>query len=390
MVGDKSLQFEFATATRIIFGTGTLCDIGSHAAKLGHKVFVVTGRNSDRAARLQKLLELSGLEYVLFHVSGEPTTESVLEGSRLARQSKCDMVIGIGGGSVLDSGKAIAALLTNEGHLFDYLEIVGKGNPLTKAASPYIAVPTTAGTGSEVTCNAVLCSQKHHVKVSMRSPLMLPYMAIVDPELTMSLPKLITANTGLDALTQLMEAYVSISSNPLTDGICVEGLNSTARSLVRVCNDGNDISARENMCIASLFGGLALSNAKLGAVHGFAGSLGGMYTISHGALCARLLPFVMEANIQALRKRMPDSIAMDRYHNIARILTGKSKSKAEDAVYWVKEFCESMNILPLSSFGLKFEDFPEAVDKALKSSSMKGNPIQLTNEKLLEILSKAM
>lgn len=211
------------------------------------------------------------------------------------------MVIGLGGGSVLDAGKAIAALVTNLGNVFDYLEVIGKGQPLVNAPLPFIAIPTTAGTGTEVTRNAVLGSPAHGVKVSLRSPMMLPSLAIVDPELTYGLPPEITASSGLDALTQLIEPFVSVKANPMTDAICREGIRHAAKSLRTVYHNGADASAREGMSLASLFGGLALANAALGAVHGFAGPLGGMLNAPHGAICAKLLPLVMEVNIKVLR-----------------------------------------------------------------------------------------
>ena len=233
------------------------------------------------------------------------------------------MVIGLGGGSAIDTGKAIAALLTNPGDPLDYLEVIGRGQALQQTPLPYIAIPTTAGTGSEVTRNAVLASHEHHVKVSLRSPLMLPRVAIVDPELTYSLPPAITASTGLDALTQLIEPYTCNSPNPMIDAICREGMQRAARSLKRAYQNGSDAAAREDMSIAALFGGMALANAKLGAVHGFAGPLGGLFPAPHGMICARLLPFVVEANVRALQMREPDSPVLKRYDEVAQLLTGR-------------------------------------------------------------------
>jgi alcohol dehydrogenase class IV len=302
---------------------------------------------------------------------------------------QCDVVIGIGGGSVLDSGKAVAAMLTNPGRLEDYLEVVGRGEPLTKSAAPYIAIPTTAGTGAEVTRNAVLAVPDHKVKVSMRSPLMLPRVAIVDPELTYSMPPRLTASTGLDALTQLLEAYVSNKANPLTDGICTEGLRRAARSLRAVYEDGSNRQAREDMSVASLFGGLALANAKLGAVHGFAGPLGGMIRARHGVICARLLSYVVQTNVQALANRAPDSPALKRFDELARIVTRRANAKAADGVTWVQDLCLALEAPSLSEFGLTRQDLPTVVAKAQKSSSMKGNPITLTDEELMGILTKA-
>ena len=384
------MRFEFATATRIIFGTGTLREAGSIAAEMGHRALVVTGRSTERAAPLLDALTAQGVEAVTFSVSGEPTTEVARQGTERARAADCDLVIGFGGGSALDSGKAIAALLTNGGVPLDYLEVIGQGKPLTQPAAPYIAIPTTAGTGAEVTRNAVLLSPEHRVKVSLRSPLMLPRLALVDPELTYSLPPGVTASTGLDALTQVLEPYVSLKANPLTDALCREGMRRAARSLRRAYEHGDDPAAREDMALTSLFGGLALANAKLGAVHGFAGPLGGMFPGPHGAICARLLPHAVAVNVRALQERSPASPALRRYDEVAQILTGDDGATASDGVAWVAELCQALQVPPLSSYGLTREDFPAVIPKASVSSSMKGNPIQLTSEELAEILTRAL
>lgn len=384
------MGFEFATATRIIFGPGTLQEVAPRAAEIGRHAFVVTGRTIDRAAPLLEQLNKKGIESVTFSVPGEPTTALAFEGVQHARQADCDSVIGIGGGSVLDTGKVIAALLTNGGDVLDYLEVIGDGQQLAEIPAPFIAIPTTAGTGSEVTRNAVLGSPDHRVKVSMRSPLMLPRLAVVDPELTHSMPPAVTASTGLDAITQLMEPYVSNKANPLTDGICREGLRRAARSIRRAYEDGSNPAAREDMSLASLFGGLALANAKLGAVHGFAGPLGGMFSAPHGDICARLLPFVMEANVQVLQARAPSSPALARYDEVAQILTGMATARATDGIAWVQDLCAALKVQPLAEFGLKEADIPTVVAKSEKASSMKGNPITLTDKELAQILRKAI
>jgi len=384
------MKFEFATAARIIFGPGTCKEAGRLAAGLGRCVMVVIGRTVERSKPLLDQLSSLNLEYTCFQVGGEPTIPLVLEGVRQARAAGSDLVIGFGGGSVIDTGKVIAALLTNEGQLMDYLEVIGGGQPLRNASAPYIAIPTTAGTGAEVTRNAVVESPEHQVKVSMRSPLMLPHTAIVDPELTYALPPAITATTGLDAFTQLLEAFVSQQTNPLTDGICREGLRRAGRSLQAVYEDGTDTAAREDMCLASLFGGLALANAKLGAIHGFAGPLGGMIKAPHGALCARLLPYVMETNITALQTREPNSPALARYAEVARILTGNDSATAREGISWINTLCRRFDLKPLSGYGLNETRCPSVVEKAKKASSMKGNPIVLTDNELMTIIQKAL
>jgi alcohol dehydrogenase class IV len=383
------MRFEFATAARIIFGRGTLEQVGPLAAEKAKQAFVVTGKNTQRAEPLLEQLRKEAIACTTFSIACEPTTTIVTEAVEQARQAGSDMVISIGGGSVLDAGKAIAAMLTNGGELEDYLEVIGRGMPLKQHPVRHIAIPTTAGTGAEVTRNAVLASPEHHVKVSMRSPWMLPDLAVVDPELTCSMPPEVTASTGLDALTQLMEAYVSNKANPLTDGICREGLETAAASLRKAYEDGNDSQAREGMALASLFGGLALANAKLGAVHGFAGPLGGMISAPHGVICARLLPHVTQANVQVLQKRAPDSRALAKYDEVARILTGTDSARAIDGVKWIQELCSALNVRSLADFGLKEEDFAAVVAKAQKSSSMKGNPIVLTGDELTDILMKS-
>ena len=384
------MQFEFSTATQIIFGAGKAREIGTYAPILGHRAMAVTGRNPAQADIILEQLDKQGIESISFSVPGEPTTEMVLAGVQKARQVACDWVIGIGGGSVIDTGKVIAALLTNEGKLLDYLEVIGKAKPLEKMPAPYVAVPTTAGTGAEVTLNAVLESPEHRVKVSMRSPLMLPRLAVVDPELTYSMPPSITASTGLDAFTQLLEAFVSNKANPLTDGICREGLHRAAGALVHAFEDGSDTESREAMSLASLFGGLALASAKLGAVHGIAGPLGGMFKAAHGAICGRLLPFVTEMNISALQLREPESPALARYREVAQIVTEKPEAEPSDAITWVQNFCSRFKLPPLADYKITEADFPPLIEKAQASSSMKGNPIKLSEEELVKILRKAL
>ena len=383
------MRFEFATATRIVFGAGTIQDVGSLAAKMGKRAFVVTGRSGERAGPLVEQLAKHGIECVAFRVPGEPTTTLAKAAVELARQAGSDLVISIGGGSVLDTGKVAAAMLANSGQLENYLEVVGEGKPLTRSCVGHIAIPTTAGTGAEVTRNAVLRVLESKVKVSMRSPLMMPRLAVVDPVLTYSMGPALTASTGMDALTQLMEPYVSNKANPLTDGICREGLIRAGRSLREAYENGSNSAAREDMALASLFSGLALANAKLGAVHGLAGPLGGMISAPHGVICGRLLSHIYEVNVQALQSRGEGSAALARYDQIAQILTGNSAARAIDGLAWVQELCAALKVPSLAEFGLKEQDFPMVVAKARKSSSMKGNPIELTDEELMEVLKKS-
>lgn len=384
------MAFEFATAAKIIFGRGMIQHATPLAAGWGKRVLLVTGKDGGRSAGLRRALESEQLRVSTFSVEGEPAVELVEAGVRQARQEQCEMVIGMGGGSVVDAGKAIAGLLTNPGDPLDYLEVVGKGQPLTEPAAPYMAIPTTAGTGAEVTRNAVLGLREQRVKVSLRSPLMLPRAAIVDSELTHSVPPAVTAATGLDALTQVIEPFVSRQANPLTDSLCRDAIARGARALPAAFAAGDNASAREDMSLVSLFGGLALANAKLGAVHGIAGPLGGMFPAAHGATCAALLPHTIEVNIAALQRRDPGSRALSRYDEIAQLLTGSATARARDGVEWLKALCRELRIPRVSSYGVGESDFPQLIEKAERASSMKGNPIQLHPEELREILSQAL
>jgi alcohol dehydrogenase class IV len=383
------MLFEFATATRIVFGDGAVQQVAPAAKQMGRRALLVTGWTGERSDRLLADLEAAKVSYCTTSVGGEPTVELVRRGVEFARQEKCDVVIAFGGGSAIDTGKAIAALLANPGEVGDYLEVVGKGNPLVNPAAPLIAIPTTAGTGSEVTRNAVLGVPERQVKVSLRSPLLLPRLA-VDPELTLGLPPAVTAYTGLDALTQLIEAYVSIRANPMTEGFCWEGMRRAARSLRRAFHDGQHQEARRDMSLAALFGGLALANAGLGVIHGFAAPLGGRFPAPHGAICAAILPNGMEINLCALRTRAPQSEAVERYEQVARILTGKAEATAEAGIAWTRELCGEFGIPSLAAYGVRDEDVASLITDAANSSSMKGNPLALTAEELREVLMRSM
>jgi alcohol dehydrogenase class IV len=375
----SAVPFEFATATRIVFGAGAVREVAPAAKSMGRRALLVVGQAVSPA----------GLDGVLLRVEGEPTLELVRRGVALARAKNCDLVIGLGGGSAIDAGKAVAALVANGGDPLDYLEVVGAGRSLHVPSAPFIAVPTTSGTGAEVTRNAVLASPEHRFKASLRSPLMLPRLAVVDPELTFGLPPAITASTGLDALTQLIEPYVSVRANPMTDLFCVEGMGRAARSLGRAFANGRDAAARTDMSLASLLGGLSLANAGLGVVHGFAAPIGGMFGAPHGAVCAALLPHGMDVNIRALRARAPESEPLRRYQTVARLLTGNESAAAEDGVEWVSRTCRELGISPLRSYGITEEHAPALVSGAAKASSMKGNPIALTTAELSELFSGA-
>jgi alcohol dehydrogenase class IV len=382
------MQFEFATVPRIVFGSGSASILAAAVREYGSKVLLVRGSSPSRAAGLVKNLHAEGLKVAEFAVEEEPTVPLIRDGARAAKGNDC--VIGFGGGSAMDAAKAIAAVAPNSGEPLDYMEVVGKGKALESKPVPFIAIPTTAGTGAEVTRNAVISSPEHRVKASLRSPHLLARLAIVDPDFTTNLPPEITAYTGLDALTQLIEPYTSCRANAFTDGLCIDGIRRAANSIRTVYHEPQNKRARESMSYASLLGGLALSNAGLGAVHGFAAPLGGMLKAHHGALCASVLPHALRVNIQAARRRRADGDLLARYGRIAQVLTGKDDADPNDAVTWVTELCQELAIPALGTYGLTKEQVPDLVDKASSASSMKANGIQLFREEIMEIAERAL
>jgi alcohol dehydrogenase class IV len=384
------VQFDFATAGRIVFGRGRVAEAGAIAAEFGKRALLVAGRSPARAERVMGLLREQGIETTLARVHGEPTTSDVRTTVAQARDFRCDVVLAVGGGSAIDLGKAVSALLNSEGDPLDYLEVVGRGKKLERSGAPCVAIPTTAGTGSEVTRNAVIGVPERRFKVSLRSHLVLPRVALVDPELTDSLPPRITASTGFDALAQVIEPYVCNRPTPLTDALCADAIGRVSRSLGRAYECGADAQARDEMAMASLIGGIALANAGLGAVHGFAGPIGGMFEAPHGEVCAALLPYVMAANVAALRERDPGSPVLARFDTVAELLTGRSGAKAEDGVAWVRDLARALGIPALSAHGIGSEDVAAIVEKAQAASSMKPNPIALTGEELAQVLRAAI
>jgi alcohol dehydrogenase class IV len=377
--------WQFATAGEIRFGAGAARELPSIVRALGQRPLLAAAPSQVRAGSLPR-----SFNCVTVEVSREPSVELVREGVRLAAAAGCDVVVAIGGGSAIDAGKAIAALAANGGDVLDYLEVIGAGRTLESPSLPFVAVPTTAGSGAEVTKNAVLASREHGVKASLRSPFLLPRAALVDPELTYDLPPAITAATGMDALTQLIEPYVSPRANPMTDALCLEGIRRAAAALPRVYDDGLDEAAREAMSLASLFGGLALANAGLGAVHGFAAPIGGAFDAPHGAVCAALLPHVMEANVRALRSRANGGEALRRYQIIARLLTGRLDAHPEEGAECALLLAEQLRIPRLATYGIRPGDIAVLAEKAAQATSMKGNPITLPPEALAGILEAAL
>lgn len=376
-------SFELTAPGRVVFGSGVSTQVGAAVAALGGKrALVVGGRSVERSVDLRKRLPVAS---VLYSIPSEPTMAMVDEGRARVREEGCDVVIALGGGSAIDAGKAIAAMAGNEGSLSDYMEVVGQGRALPRPGLACIAIPTTAGTGAEVTKNSVLTSPEAKVKASLRSPHLLPVLALVDPDLLEGTPAAITAVTGLDALSHLLESFVSVRANAFTMALGREGMARIARSLRPAYERGLTAEHREDLAMASLFGGMCLANSGLGAVHGFAAPLGGMWRAPHGAVCAALLPGVMRMNVAALSARAPDSPALSRYRELDTIL-----GQGVDASTWVADLTRALGIAGLASVGMTDADVPLLVEKAKVASSMRGNPIALTDDELEEIAHRAM
>lgn len=399
-------EFQFATAAKIVFGCGTSSQLGQLVKDLNAtSIFLMhykrlpqtsepTGAKGlfDLASIKENILAaVPGAAIATHVISGEPTLEVLLDALRKAIEARAELIVAYGGGSVIDTAKAVAGLAANGGDPLDYLEVVGRGKPLAKPALPVIAIPTTSGTGSEVTKNAVICCVPQKVKVSMRADSLLPRVALVDPLLTVGCPFEVTRNSGLDALTQCIEPYVSCKHNPITDALCREGIRRAARSIVAACSEPGCVAAREDMALASLIGGISLANAKLGLVHGFAGPLGGMLpNAPHGYLCAVFLAPVIAANIAAIRAEDEKDERLERFGEVARIVTGKMDATADDLAPWVAEVCKTLKVQPLREFGFKEEMIPELVKKVGNAGSTKGNPIVIPPEGLESIIRICM
>ncbi len=377
------MNFDFATAGRVVFGAGRAADLPAVVAPLGSRVLVCTGSSPGRHAALLSSLELP---QVVSTVDAEPTVDRVRGVTQAAREHSADVVLGIGGGSVLDLAKTVAMLLGNGGDPLDYLEVVGRGLPIGRPSVPFVAVPTTAGTGSEVTANAVLTDTGHGVKASVRSPLMLAQVALVDPLLTVDCPPAVTASSGLDALTQCLEPLVSVRANPVTDALAREGLRRAGSGLRRAYADGSDVAARTDLAVCALSGGMALANAKLGAVHGFAGVLGALTGVPHGMACAAFLVPVVEANLRALRERAPASPALDRYAEAARLLTGDPDASTVDGLDWLRGTVAMLGVPPVR---VDPSDAQTVVDRVARASSTQGNPVELSTYELHAVLEAA-
>lgn len=390
MITSTEDAFELGLPASVRFGFGVARDLGPCARALGERALLVTGSNSERFAHARPALHDAGVALEVVTVSGEPCVEDVVRAVEVGREHGAEVVVALGGGSALDMGKAVAPLLANPSDPMDYLEVVGKGLLFRNPALPIVAVPTTAGTGSEVTKNAVLQSASHGVKASLRHPSMLPRVALVDPELTFTMSRQLTAATGLDAMTQCLEPYVSANANPWTDGLALTGLRRGARSLLVAVEQPLHHQARSDMALCSLFGGMALANAKLGAVHGLAAPLGGRFRAPHGAVCARLLPLVMQANIDALERIDKAHPTLARYTHVAQALTGDESSNAVDGVKWVDALVKKLEVPGLATYGMQSSDIEQVAHNALRASSMRGNPVVLSDRQLQHILRQAL
>ncbi|PSU35143.1 iron-containing alcohol dehydrogenase [Photobacterium lutimaris] len=379
-------MFQFMTATRIIFGEGALNNSLSTLNQFGYSVLLVTGRDSVRAEPLISYFKQQGMRYQQVAVHGEPLIAMVEEMAAMGRKFRPDMVLAIGGGSVLDAGKALAALIPNQGSVYDYVEVVGRNVPLQAKPIPFIAVPTTAGTGSEVSKSAVLRSAQENVKVGLRSPEMLPDLAIVDPTLTYGMGPVMSGCCGMDAFTHLMESYVCGEPNPLTDMVCEEGLRRLSGAILAACED-DDPRARSDMAFAAMLGGMALANAKLGAAHGLASSLGGRLHAPHGLITAQLAPYVMQENVLAAREAGRADV-LNRYRQLACILTGRMNAEIIDGIDWTKRTLKRLNLPSVTEYGFCNVMFDEVAEDALLSNSIKGNPLPLNKERLLSILNQ--
>jgi alcohol dehydrogenase class IV len=389
--------FEFFGVGRVIFGRGQFARLGEVVAPLGRSVLVVyngddIGRGGAVDRCVEQLAEIR-LRPTFVRQRGEPTVHDVDRALAAAREAGCDVVVALGGGSAIDAGKAVAGLLGNGGAALDYMEVVGRGQKITKPALPWVAVPTTAGTGAEATRNAVIGVPEKQFKASIRSELLLPRVALVDPELGSDVPVAVTASSAMDALCQLIESYTSTGANPVTDALAVHGMKLAARSVRRVCVDG-DLDARADMAMAALISGMTLTSAGLGAVHGFAAPLGANFSVPHGVVCAALLPQVIIANVDAARRADSGSDVLSRYATVGRLLADApdlSDSFAIDrAVLDTALLTALLQIPRLSTYGLSQQRIPEMVALARKASSMRFNPVTLSDEALAGVLERAL
>jgi alcohol dehydrogenase class IV len=394
----RPVGFEFSTAPLVVFGAGTLDRLADHAARLGRRAWLVTGAASlERSGILERVTQRLAAQGVAFErqmVSAEPDTAVVDEGARFARDAGCDLVVGIGGGSVLDTAKAVACLMANQGAAIDYLEVVGHGRKIERDSIPFIAVPTTAGTGSEVTRNAVLADATTGTKASLRDTRLLPRVAILDPDLTRGTPREVTARSGLDALIQLIEPYVSRRANPMIDALAIAGIRRATPALPRACSDIEDPEARADLLLAAMWSGMALAHCGLGACHALAGPLGGSFPIPHGVACAATMAAAMEANLDAAARDESGAETIRRYADVA-VAMGEAPREtpietARAGIERMRALIRELEIAGLGAFGVTPAAFPDLAARARKTSSMKANPVDLDDADLVHILEASL
>ena len=360
------MTFDFFNVPRIVFGRGTIARLSEFVPPASRVMLVYNGRKPDVPHAVE------------FRQRGEPTVADIDAALAVARGAKVDFVLGVGGGSAIDAAKAVAGLLGNGGVASDYMEVVGKGQRITRPAVPWIAIPTTAGTGAEVTRNAVIGWPEKKFKASIRSELLLPRVALIDPELGLAVPPPVTAASGMDALCQCIEAYVSNGANRMTDAIAVEGIGLAGSNLRRAYENGQDAAAREGMAYTALCGGIALTNAGLGAVHGFAAPIGANFPIPHGVICGRLLPPVIRAN-----NDHADPATRSKIRALDDLL-------GDNAAAVTAKLVDDLSLPGLATFGMHESDVEPMVQLAKKASSMRYNPVILPDDVLREILREAL
>ena len=387
--------FVFARLPRVVFGAGAIGRVGGIAAEYGRRLLLVTGRSSlsvsGTLANLTESLERVDIETVSVTVSGEPSPELVDETVSRHRYSGIGAVCAVGGGSVIDTGKAVAAMLTVGGPVERFLDGVGTEEFHPGTTLPFIAVPTTAGTGSEATKNAVLSwVGPKGFKKSLRHDNFTPTVAVVDPELTISCPPDITATSGMDALSQLIESYVSTKASPLTDALAISGIERAARSLVPVCTyAGIDIAARSDMAYAALVSGMTLANAGLCVVHGLASAVGGKFPAPHGVVCGTILASWAETTVGALRAEN-NTVALGKFARIGKILSGKYGISDHDScdalIDTLSGWTADLKIPRLGTYGVAETDIPALAHE----SGNKNNPVRLTQEDIIRIVLRRL
>ena len=383
--------FEFSSVSKISFGIGRFSELPKLVAGWGNSALIIfngTGHSADDTiARLQQMLTSSNVRSTSCKQSGEPTVEDIDRAVAVGKSNQVDFVIGIGGGSAIDAAKATAGLLSNGGAAIDYMEIIGAGRKITAPALPWLAIPTTAGTGAEVTRNAVVGSPKHNYKASIRSDYLLAKAVLIDPELNVNVPANVTAASGMDAVCQLIESFTSNAANPMSDALALPGLRLAFPALRKSVANLNDVDARSDMAVSAMWSGITLMNAGLGAVHGFASPFSARDPVAHGVICARLLPAVIKANVAQLRA---ENKSIERYVQIGKIAANREHIPDELAIAilmeWIADSLQMFSIPTLASFGFDESHARDIIPKAKKAGSMKFNPVVLPDEVLLDIL----